>query len=93
MHHLVNRYRRDIKSGFLLEGAMHRRTVEDMIEIARCGGSLVIYADTRSVDDLVSIAHALNHGASLTLQGMAMRTKEEIRQIVKAAPGKVTIMG
>lgn len=72
---------------------MQRKSIEDLCELARCGGSIALYADTTSVDDLVLIARALQHGAVLTLHGTAMRPVEELCQIARAAPGQVTFAG
>lgn len=72
---------------------MQRKSTEDLCELARCGGSIVLYADTRPVDELARIARTLNHGAMLTIHGTAMRPVEELVQIAKAAPGRVTFAG
>lgn len=72
---------------------MQRKSIEDLCELARCGGSIVLYADTRPVDDLILIAKELNHGAVLTLHGTAMRSIEDLCKIARAAPGQVTFAG
>lgn len=72
---------------------MQRRSVDELCELARCGGSLVIYADTRPVEDLIQIASNLRQGATLTLSGMAMRPTEDLCRIAESAPGKVTFTG
>ena len=72
---------------------MQRMSVDELCELARCGGSLVIYADTRPVEDLIQIAGELRHGATLTLTGMAMRPIEDLCRIAECAPGRVTFSG
>lgn len=72
---------------------MHRKSIEELCELARCGGSITIYADTRSADELVRLAVALRYGAQLTLNGTAMRSNEELCRIARAAPGNVTFTG
>jgi hypothetical protein len=72
---------------------MQSRSVDELCELARCGGSLVIYADTRPVEDLVRIARQLGFGATLTLNGMAMRPTEDLCKIAEAAPGRVSFAG
>lgn len=72
---------------------MQRKTTEDLREIARCGGSIILYADTRPIDDLILIASELSHGATLTLNGMARCPTEDICRIVAAAPGRVAFAG
>lgn len=72
---------------------MQNRSVDELCELARCGGSLVIYADTRPIEDLIKIAKALTHGATLTLTGMAMRPTEDLCKIAEAAPGQVSFAG
>lgn len=72
---------------------MQRKTTNELCDLARCGGSIVVYADTRSVEDLVQIARELRHGATLTLTGMAMRPTEDLCKIAEAAPGQVSFAG
>lgn len=72
---------------------MQRKSIEELCELARSGGSITIYADTRSADELVRLAVALRHGAQLTLNGTAMRPNEELCRIARAAPGSVTFTG
>jgi len=72
---------------------MQSRSVDELCELARCGGSLVIYADTRSVEDLIQIASQLRYGATLALNGMAMRPTEDLCRIAENAPGRVTFGG
>lgn len=52
-----------------------------------------MYADTRPVEDLIQIATALMHGATLTLTGMAMRPTGDLCKIAEAAPGRVSFAG
>lgn len=72
---------------------MQRRPTDELCQIARCGGSIVLYADTRPTQDLIQIASELRHGATLTLTGMAMRRIEDIYLIAEAAPGRVSFAG
>lgn len=72
---------------------MQRRSTQELCEIARAGGGITVYADTRSIDDLVLIAEALGHGAKLTLHGMAQRSTEDLCRVARAAPGRVTFAG
>lgn len=72
---------------------MQSRSVEALCAVARCGGSMVIYADTRPIEDLVQIASQLQHGATLTLSGMAMRSPEDLCKIAESSPGRVTFNG
>ncbi len=72
---------------------MQSRTTEELCEVARAGGSISVYADTRPIDDLVLIAGELNNGAMLTLLGMAQRSTEDLCKIARAAPGRVTFSG
>lgn len=72
---------------------MQRKPIDELCELARCGGSITIYADTRSADELIELASALRHGAKLTLNGTAMRPNEELCRIAKASPGNVTFTG
>ena len=72
---------------------MQRRTTDELCQIARCGGSIVLYADTRPTQDLIQIAMELRQGATLALRGMAMRPVEDLRRIGKAAPGRVSFAG
>lgn len=75
------------------EKTLQRKPTDQLCKLARCGGSIVIYADTRPVDDLIQIASALRHGATLTLTGMGMRQAEDLCRIAEAAPGKVSFAG
>jgi hypothetical protein len=72
---------------------MQRRPTDELCQIARCGGSIVLYADTRPTQDLIQIAMDLRHGATLALSGMAMRPVEDLRRIAEAAPGRVSFAG
>lgn len=69
---------------------MFTRTTEELCEIAKAGGSLILHADVRPTEDLVAIAHSLFHGANLTLEGMMSRPTSDMRSIAAAAPGRVT---
>lgn len=69
---------------------MQRKTTDQLCQLARSGGSIVIYADTRPTEDLIQIALALRHGATLTLSGMAMRPVEDLCRVAEAAPGRVS---
>lgn len=69
---------------------MQRKTTDQLCQLARSGGSMVIYADTRPTEDLIQIALELRHGAKLTLSGMAMRPVEDLCRIADAAPGRVS---
>ncbi|WP_292037087.1 MULTISPECIES: hypothetical protein [unclassified Brevundimonas] len=69
---------------------MQRKTTDQLCQLARSGGSMVIYADTRPTEDLIQIALELRHGATLTLSGMAMRPVEDLCRIADAAPGRVS---
>ena len=71
---------------------MQSRSSDDLKKLAACGGSIVIYADTRAVADLVEIARNLDHGASLTLHGMALRQIEDLCEVASAAPGRVSFV-
>lgn len=75
------------------EETVQRRPTEQLCELARRGGGIVMYADTRPVEDLVLIAGALAHGATLTLTGMGMRPMEDLHRIAEAAPGRVSFGG
>ncbi|WP_312144274.1 hypothetical protein [Brevundimonas sp.] len=72
---------------------MQRKPTDQLCQLARCGGSIVIYADTRPTEDLIQIASELRHGAALTLSGMAMRPIEDLCRIAEAAPGQVSFAG
>lgn len=72
---------------------MQRKPTDQLCQLARCGGSIVIYADTRPIEDLIQIASELRHGATLTLSGMAMRPVEDLCRIAEAAPGQVSFAG
>ena len=72
------------------EMIVQRRSTDELVELARCGGSITVYADTRPVDELIEIAAALQSGATLTLLGMAMRPNQDLCKIAEAAPGRVT---
>jgi len=72
---------------------MQRRPTDELCQIARCGGSIVLYADTRPTQDLIQIAMDLRHGATLALSGMAMRPVEDLLRIAEAAPGRVSFAG
>lgn len=72
---------------------MQRRRTAELCDVARAGGGITIYADTRPIEDLVLIAGSLNHGAKLTLHGMAMRSTEDLCSIARAAPGRVIFAG
>ena len=72
---------------------MQNRSSDDLKKLVASGGSIVIYADTRPVTDLVEIARNLDHGASLTLHGMALRPIAELCEIASAAPGRVSFVG
>lgn len=75
------------------EARLQRKTTPELCDLARAGGSIVVYADTRPIEDLVQIASALRHGASLTLTGMAMRPTADLCRIAEAAPGRVSFAG
>jgi len=68
---------------------VQRKSTGELVELARCGGSITVYADTRPVDELIRIAGALQPGATLTLMGMAMRSTDDLCRIAEAAPGRV----
>lgn len=68
---------------------MQRKSTGELVELARCGGSITVYADTRPVDELIRIAGALQPGATLTLMGMAMRSNQDLCRIAEVAPGRV----
>ncbi|MNE63778.1 hypothetical protein D3C80_1591510 [compost metagenome] len=72
---------------------MQRKATSELCDLARSGGSIVVYADTRSVEDLIQIASELRHGATLTLTGMAMRPTPDLCRIAEAAPGRVSFAG
>jgi hypothetical protein len=72
---------------------LQRRSTDELCRIARAGGGISIYADTRPVEDLVLIARALDHGAELTLSGMALRSADDLCRVAQAAPGRVTFAG
>ncbi len=71
---------------------MQSRSSDDLKKLAACGGSIVLYADTRPVAELVKIARNLDHGASLTLNGMTLRPIEELCEVASAAPGRVVFV-
>lgn len=75
------------------EVTLQRKSTRELCDLARCGGSIVMYADTRPVEDLIQIAKALRLGATLTLTGMAMRPTEDLCKIAEAAPGRVSFAG
>lgn len=81
-----------VKSAFSA-GAFQRKTIDQLGQLARSGGGMVIYADTRPTEDLIHIAVELRHGATLTLSGMAMRPIEDFCRISEAAPGQVPFAG
>lgn len=72
---------------------MQRKATSELCDLARSGGSIVVYADTRSVEDLIQIASELRHGATLSLTGMAMRPTRDLCRIAEAAPGRVSFAG
>lgn len=72
---------------------MQARDVEELCAIARAGGSLVLHADVRPVEELEMIAKALRPGAHLTLQATAFRPIQELCRVAEAAPGQITFVG
>lgn len=72
---------------------MQSRSVDELRSLALAGGSLVLHADVRPLDELISIAKSLRHGAQLTLQGTAFRPIEELQTVAQAAPGRVIFVG
>ena len=71
---------------------MKTRSIEDLCEIAKAGGGLVLHADVRPTEDLIKIAGNLADGAQLTLHGMILRPTEDLCAIARAAPGRVTFL-
>jgi hypothetical protein len=77
-----------------LKGAdVQRKPTDQLCLLARCGGSIALYADTRPTEDLIQIARDLRPGATLALSGMAMRPIDDLCRIAEAAPGQVSFAG
>lgn len=72
---------------------MQSRSVEDLCSLALAGGSLVLHADVRPLDELIRVARSLRHGAQLTLQGTAFRPIEDLQIVAQTAPGRVIFVG
>lgn len=75
------------------EETLQRKPTDQLRRLARSGGSIALYADTRPTEDLIQIASDLTQGATLTLSGMAMRPIDDLCRIAEAAPGQVSFAG
>jgi hypothetical protein len=71
--------------------AIKEKTRNDLIQIARAGGSVTVDARRYSLDDLVAIAQALTPESVLTLAFSESISAGDLGSILQGAAGKIVI--